>query len=273
MLMLSFLMRQYIQYAFLIGIALSVSAALLSPYLVLNQQSLITDGLAHVSFTGLILGILLVDQPFYVAVPFVVLAALLIKYLSTKKTMNTDAVIGVVSAVAFAIGLIIISQSSGFNRVIEGMLVGNIFTVTDTELLFSLLVLVAIVGFVIRYYKPLLLVTYDLEYAKFAKIRYQFLSYGLAVLAALLVVIGVRTIGTLLISSLVIFPTLVASQFCRSFQSVLLCGIGLSIIITITGIFSAHYLQTPAGSTIVVLYAIVLLISFLLRPLLRKGDA
>lgn len=259
--MFDFLLRQYVQYAFLIGILLAISSSLLSPFLVLSHQSLIADGLAHISFTGIILGILLANQPFFIAVPFVALASIAIKFLSERRSMNTDAVIGVVSAVSFAIGLIVISKSDGFNRVIEGMLVGNIFTVSNEELLMGGFVTLAIAVFVWTHYEKLLLITYDVEYARFSKIRKDLLSYILVILSSLLVVIGVRTIGTMLISALVIFPTLVASQWKHSFKSVLILGVGISVVLTIIGIFIAHFLATPAGSTIIVLYGVALAIS------------
>ena len=263
--MVDFLTRTYAQNAILIALVLSSSAAFLSPYLVLSQQSLIADGLAHVSFTGIILGILFANQPFYIAVPFVVAASLLVKYLSLKKLISGDATIGVVSAVAFAIGLIIISQSSGFNRVIEGLLVGNIFTVTSLELFLAAVIAIVIFGFIILNYSPLLLLTYDEEYAKFSKVRTNILNYGLAVLSALLVLIGVRTIGTLLISSMVIFPSLIAAQYGKSYRSLLIIGVIIAIITSISGVLLAHLLATPAGSTIIIIYAIELVISIIFK--------
>ena len=111
--MLDFLQYDFIQNAILIGIALALSAALLSPFLVLNQQAMIADGLAHVSFAGIILGILLSNEALYIALPFVMLASILIKYLSTTKTINGDAAIGLVSSVSFAIGLILVKKGHG----------------------------------------------------------------------------------------------------------------------------------------------------------------
>jgi zinc transport system permease protein len=258
--MIEFLSRTYAQNAILIALILSSSAALLSPYLVLSQQALIADGLAHVAFTGIILGILFANQPFYIALPFVVIASIIVKYLSLKKLISGDATIGVVSAVSFAIGLVIISQSSGFNRVIEGLLVGNIFTISSIELFLAMIVAAMIFGFVLFNYESLLLLTYDEEYARFSKIKVNFLNYGLAVLSALIVVIGVRTIGTLLISSMVIFPSLIAAQIGKSYKSLLIYGVVIAIITSVSGVLVAHLFATPAGSTIILLYALELII-------------
>ena len=268
--MLDFLQYDFIQNAILIGIALALSAALLSPFLVLNQQAMIADGLAHVSFAGIILGILLSNEALYIALPFVMLASILIKYLSTTKTINGDAAIGLVSSVSFAIGLIMVKKGEGFSISIESMLVGNIFTASNSDLILSLVITLLISLFILFFYRSLFLMTYDENYAKFSKVKVAFLGYALAALTSFFIVIGVRTIGTLLISALVIFPSIISSQWTKSFKNTLLLGIGSSLLIVILGIFIAHPLEIPVGSTIVVLYAIVLMISLIIKSMLSN---
>ncbi|HAX03549.1 MAG TPA: ABC transporter [Acholeplasmataceae bacterium] len=268
--MLDFLSYGFIQQAIVIGIALALSAALLSPFLVLNQQAMIADGLAHVSFAGIILGILLSGEALWIAIPFVMLASLLIKYLSTTKTINGDAAIGLVSSISFAIGLIIVKKSQGFNISIESMLVGNMFTATRSEMILSLLILLFITLFVLFFYRKLFMMTYDLNYAKFSKINVSLLGYLLSALTAFFIVVGVRTIGTLLISALVVFPSVISSQVTKSFKNTLIIGVGSSLIIVVMGIFVAHPLEIPVGSTIVVIYTIVFLLINTLKPLWRK---
>ena len=268
--MFSFLQYDFIQQAMIIGIALAVSAALLSPFLVLNQQAMIADGLAHVSFAGIVLGVLLSEQALIIAIPFVMLASLLIKYLSTTKTINGDAAIGLVSAVSFAIGLILIKKGEGFSVSIESMLVGNIFTATQTEMWLSIIIMLMIGIFVMMTYRKLLLMTYDMDYARFSKINVQFLGYVLSGLTAIFIVVGVRTIGTLLISALVVFPSIISSQLTKSFKNTLLLGLFSSLVVVILGIFIAHPLEIPVGSTIVILYAVILMIVLLFKPIWRK---
>jgi zinc transport system permease protein len=268
--MFDFFQYEFIQQAMIIGIALAVSAALLSPFLVLNQQAMIADGLAHVSFAGIILGILLSEEALFIAIPFVMLASLLIKYLSTTKTINGDAAIGLVSAVSFAIGLILIKKGEGFSVSIESMLVGNIFTATQTEMWLSIIIMGLIGAFILLSYRKLLLMTYDMDYARFSKINVQFYGYLLSGLTAIFIVVGVRTIGTLLISAFVVFPSIISSQLTKSFKNTLLLGLISSLFVVIVGIFIAHPLEIPVGSTIVILYAIILLIVLTMKPLWRK---
>lgn len=268
--MFDFLQYEFIQQALIIGVALAVSAALLSPFLVLNQQAMIADGLAHVSFAGIVLGILLSEQALVIAIPFVMLASLLIKYLSTTKTINGDAAIGLVSAVSFALGLILIKKGEGFSISIESMLVGNIFTATQTEMWLSIVIMTLIGAFILISYRKLFLMTYDMDYARFSKIRVQFYGYLLSGLTAIFIVVGVRTIGTLLISAFVVFPSIISSQLTKSFKNTLLLGLISSLLVVILGIFIAHPLEIPVGSTIVILYALILIIVLTIKPLWRK---
>jgi len=268
--MINLLQYEFFRDAIFIGITLALSAALLSPFLVLNQQAMISDGLAHVSFAGIILGVILSSEPLWIALPFVMLASLLIKYLSTHKQMNGDAAIGLVSSLSFAIGLILVKKSPGFSISIESMLVGNIFTASQMELILSIVITLVISLFIILFYRPLLMMTYDENYAKFSKVKVQLLGYVLSGLTAFFIVIGVRTIGTLLISALVVFPSIISSQWTKSFKNTLLIGLASSLFITIFGIFIAHPLEIPVGSTIVVVYTVILLSSILIKFILRR---
>ena len=268
--MFDFLGYGFIQQAIVIGLALGLAAALLSPFLVLNHQAMIGDGLAHISFTGIVLGVLLEAEPLIVAIPLVILASLAIKYLAGKKNINGDAAIGIVSATAFAIGLILVKKGQGFNISIESMLVGNIFTASLLEMVMSLVTLAASGLFVILNYRALLLVTYDPDYARFNKIKVILLNYGLAALTAFFIVTGVRTIGVLMISALTIFPTVFSSQYSVSFKGTLLIGLLSSFVIVLLGIFIAHPLGLPVGATIVVLYALAVLMGAIVKKIFGR---
>ncbi len=261
----------FFQQALLIGVTLAISAALLSPFLVLNHQAMIADGLAHVSFAGLALGMLFINEPLYISIPFVMIASLLIKYLSDK--MNGDAAIGLVSAFAFAIGLIIINRGSGFSISVESLISGNIFTAEPTLAHLGLIITILILAFIIIFYRKLFLMTYDYNYAKFSGVKVRLLGYLLSALTAFFIAIGVRTIGVLLISAFVIFPSVLSSQFTKSFMATLLTGLGASIIVTITGIFIAHPFDIPVGSTIVVLYTFILVVTLIIKRFIRGENA
>lgn len=268
--MFDFLTHSFMQYALILGLAIGISAALLSPFLVLNKQAMIADGLSHVSFSGIIFSLLLFDQPIVFAIPFTVLGALFITYLGQRKMIEHDQAIGVVSAFFLSIGLITVSLSSGFNRSIESLLVGSILTVSLSDVFLALGLLVVISIFIFIFYRQLLSSTYDETYAKFSKVKQQLLKYSLSALTAVFIVVGVRTVGMLLISAFIIFPALIASQISRSFKETLLFGVITALVIIFLGLTLSYHLNIPTGSTIVVVYTIVLLVSIGYRKIFKK---
>jgi len=267
--MFDYLKETFMQNALLLGVALSISAAFLSPYLVLNNKALIADGMSHISFTGIIIGLLFSDQPLYFAIPFAILTSILITFLTQSKTMQGDVAIGVVSVFSLALGFIIINASTGFNRSIEQMLVGNILTVTTSEVIISIILMFIIMAFVLLLYRPLLSLTYDLDYARFTGVKTSILNYLLSSLTALFIVIGVRTIGILLISAYIIFPALISSQIAKSFKNTLLIGVGLSVITIIFGLLLSYHLDWPSSSTIVVVYTLFFVVAFIIGKIRR----
>lgn len=268
--MFDFLNHTFMVYALLLGLALGVAAALISPFLVLNRQSMIADGLSHVAFSGVIFGLLLFNQPLYFAIPFAIIAVIAITYLGQLQTIEFDSAIGVISVFALAIGLITISLSDGFNRSIESLLVGSILSVTLFEVIFSLILVALTLGFILMFYRPLLSITYDPVFAEFSGAKIDVLRYGLAILTAIFVVVGVRSVGMLLISAFIIFPSLVASQLSKSFKNTLIIGVIIAIFTVFLGITISYHFDIPTGSTIAVIYTFELILFLTIRKFIRR---
>ncbi|MGA0351862.1 MAG: metal ABC transporter permease [Acholeplasmataceae bacterium] len=257
--MIDFFTYSFLQEALLIAIIISISASLLSPFLVLNQQGMIAHGLSHVSFTGLVIGLLFFDQPLWLAIPFVMISSILIQYMQTTIKIQGDVSIGIVTSFTFALGLILVKTNSSFNVSIESLLVGNIFTLRSGDLILASLILLLIGLFVKYFYKQLFLMTYDENYATFLKINVSLIRYFLAILTSLFIVIGVRSIGVLLITSFIIFPSAIASRMSHSFKSTFFIGIAVAFISSVLGIVVAHPLNVPASAMIVMIYTLLFL--------------
>ncbi|MFV0381258.1 MAG: metal ABC transporter permease [Breznakia sp.] len=268
--MFSIFQETFMMNALILGMALAITAALLSPFLVLSNQAMIADGLSHVAFTGMIVGFLCSEQPLYFAIPFVVVASFAITALSDKVKINNDAAISVVASFSLAIGLIIATVSSGFNRSIESLLVGSILSVSYTDIVYVLLLLGFTILFVYFQYRSLLSMTFDFDYATFSKVHTMLLRYSLSAISALFVVIGVRSVGTLLISAFMVFPALIASLVCVSFKRVLIFGIVVSMLSVFFGMVVAYYLGYPTGSSIVVVFTLGLLVAYLVKVVKGK---
>lgn len=257
-------------YAFIIGALVALLSSLISPFIVLNNQSMLADGLAHTSFLGIVIGVILVDQPIYIALIIAALASVLIKVISNKASINNDAAIGIVSSLAFAIGLIIISVSSGFNVSIESLMAGSILTTTVNDIILTSVIALLLIGFVLFFYRDLYQNVFDKDNIVRNRKKAIILDYALSMLSALVIVIGVKIVGALLVSSLIIFPTLIASQFKRSFRSTLVIGITVSLVTMFFSILVAYPLDIPTSSTVVVMNAITFLFAFIYRVIKRR---
>lgn len=271
--------HQFMIYALIIGLSLGLGSALLSGFLVLNNQSMIADGLSHVAFTGIIFGLLAFpNQPIYVALPIAIIASVLISYLSDLKMIEQDAAIGVVTAFALALGLITVSIAGGaFNGDIESLLTGYILSSSLLDVILSIIALVVVVVFVVIFYRKLLSSSYDSVYAKFSKVNYKFLKYLLSALTAVFIVLGVRTVGMLLISSFIIFPSIIAAQISKGFKENIWLSVIIAVIVILVAIIGsfmlslANIVDLPTGSTIVMVYSVVLVLTIIYKKVLRRS--
>lgn len=255
--------------AFIIGTSIAITMSLLSPFIVLRRQALIADGISHSSFLGFVIGILLSNSPLWIAIIISIITSLIINYLINNTGFNSDSAIGIISSISIAIALIIISAAKGFNRSVEELMKGSINTNNQTDLIFSVFLLVIVIIYVLVFYRDLYLITFDDTPIKINKTKYNFLNYSLSALIAVMIVIGIQQIGALLVSSLIIFPTLIANQYKLSFKYSLILGIISGIISTTLGIISSFYINIPAGAAIVCINAILLIVSIIIRKIRR----
>ncbi|MGI6359549.1 MAG: metal ABC transporter permease [Acholeplasmatales bacterium] len=256
--------------ALLVGLLMAICTGLLSSFLVSSNQSLIGDGLAHTTFTGIVLGIILGNNPLYLAIPFTVIVAIIIKSLITYTKLEGDAAIGLVSTFIIAVGFILISLSQGFNQSIESILVGSIFSTTWADILIVNTMMLILLSFITSSYSELVSITFDENYAKFNKINVVLYDYLLTIITAVIVVLGVKTIGTLLISAFIIFPAVSANTISKSFKEMIIKGIIINVVISLGGIFVSHYLNIQAGAMIIFLHGILFVVLYLYKKILRK---
>lgn len=262
---IEFLQFAFVQRALLSGVFIAVGCGLLGVFLVLRRHSMMGDGLAHFAFATVGLALLMGWAPLYVSIPLVALASLLILHLPTRATMYGDAAIGMVSAVGVAMGVLLSSLGGGFSVDLFSFLFGDILAVGRMEARLALGLVVGVVVAILLAYHELFAVTFDDTSARVSGIRPERSSRLLAVLTALMVVLGIRVVGMLLVSSLLIFPAVTALQLCRSFKAVLIMSAVLGAVSVVVGIFIALGLNTPAGATIVLVNA-----AFFSASLLRR---
>ena len=249
----------FVQRALLVGCLVSLCAALLGVTLVLKRCSMIGDGLSHVGFAALALAAALgcLEIQLYIAIPIVIIAAFLLLRLGEHSRIKGDAAIGIIATLSLAIGYIALYRA-GTNVNISNYMFGNMFTISQSDAIFSIFVCIAVVVLYGLFYHKLFAVTFDETFARACGMPVSLYNTVIAILTAVTVVLGMRLMGTLLISALVIFPALTAMRICKSFKGVVLTAALFSLICFFVGTISAHYLNFPAGSTIVVANGIAL---------------
>jgi len=252
-LVLEALQYTFMQRALIVGLLIAISSSFLGIFLVLRRYSMIGDGLAHVSFATVALALLLQQSPLLVSVPIVILASFLILKLSQENRIGGDAAIGLVSSFSVAVGVFISSLARGFNVDLFSYLFGSILIIGRTDVIYSIILSILVILTVLYFYNDLFALTFDEEYALIMGKRTTLLNQILAVLTSVTIVLGIRVVGTMLISSLIIFPTVTAMQISKSFKGTIVLAILISMISVISGILLSFAFDFPTGATIVLM--------------------
>ncbi len=251
MTLLDYLNYTFVQRAYLAGAFIAVLCAMLGLFLVLRKLSLIGDGLSHVSFGAIALGLFFGFYPFYVAIPTVLIASYFILRLTQKAKMYGDAAIGIVSSLGIAGGVILASVSKGFNVDLFSYLFGNILAIGTGEVYLSIGLSLAVLLVVISLYNDLFATTFDEEYARITGIKTEHIHLILTFLTAIAVVLAVKVVGVMLVSALLILPAVTALQLARGFKAAMLIAVLVAVISVLAGITVSFLLNLPSGATIV----------------------
>lgn len=265
-LLLEIVQASFIIKALIVGILVAVCSSFLGIFLVLKRYSMIGDGLAHVSFGTIAIALLLGITPIYVSIPLVILSSFLILKLNEKADIHADAAIGLVASFSVATGVMIGTLAKGFNVDLSSYLFGSILFVTNLDVYLSIILSVIVIFTVIFLYNSFFALTFDEEFSKVMGLNTKALNYILSVLISITIVIGIRVVGTMLISSLVIFPTVTALQVAKGFKQTMVISLIVSILSVILGIFSSIIFDFPPGPTIVFINGL-LFIGFYLRKI------
>lgn len=255
--------------ALITGIFIAISCSLLGVFLVLKNMSLIGDGLAHVSFAAIAIGLLVSDKPIIISIPIVIVASFLVLLLKEKAKIDADATIGLLSSFSIAVGVIIASVAKGFNIDLFSYLFGSILFISPSEMILSGLLAIILIVLVLLFYNDLFSITFDENFAKISGIKVRRINYLLSVLISITIVLGIRIVGTMLISSLIVFPSVSALQISKGFKRTLLFSVLFSMIAVVLGIIFSYILNVPTGALIVVVNAIIFLITLIIRGIKR----
>ena len=260
----------FMQRALIAGVLVSLCAALLGVSLVLKRYSMIGDGLSHVSFGALAIAVALGMTPLYFSIPVVVLAAFFLLRMASHPHWNSDAAIAVMSASSLAIGIIVISRTTGMTTDVDNYMFGSVLAMSKADVALSVVLCAAVLVLFILFYHKLFAVTFDESFSRATGLKVERYNTLLAILTALTIVLGMRMMGAMLISSLVIFPALTAMRLFKSFRSVVLCSAVTSVTCFCAGLTASFVLSTPVGASVVAANLGLFLLSCLAAALRKR---
>lgn len=246
--------------AFVVGSLISLCASLIGVSLVLRRNSMIGDGLSHTSFGAFSIATVLNITPLEFALPIVMVISFLILRLNQNNKVHGDSAIALLSASSLAIGTFIISVTDGVNTDINNYLFGSILSIDNKEVIISIFLSIVIILLYIISYNKIFAITFDENFSKVVGIKTEIYNIIFAGLCSIVVVLGMRLMGSLLVSSLIIFPTLSAMQVKKTFKGVVCFSTIISIISFMIGLILSYNLEAPTGATIVIVNLVVFLI-------------
>jgi len=268
--LINILQYQFVERAIIAGLFLGIVCAVMGVFLVLRKMSLIGDGLAHISFGAIAIGIVFGFYPLVTAIPLVILASLIIYALTRNHIIEGDAIIGILASLGLAVGVILSSISTGFNIDIFSYLFGNILSITQQELLFIILGSIAILSVIILFYQEFMAISFNPEQAKISGIPVTILDILFSIITALTVLMSIKLAGALLVSALIILPASSSLQIAKSFQNTIILSIIFALISILIGIIISFIFNIPTGATIVTVNAIIFFTILIIKLLKTK---
>ena len=267
------LSRTYIRYAFIVGITMSLAGALLGVSLVLKKHSMIGDGLSHVGFGTVAVACAIGIAPLAFAIPLVILSSFLILWLSNRSKIFGDSAIALFSTLALAIGYAAIEMGNGVNFNVSSYLYGSLLGVTITEVILSIVVASIVIITYLLLYNRIFSITFDETFSKSTGMHTNLINVLLSILISLTIVIGMKVMGALLITALIIFPTLSARQIFKTYRNVSIFSVISSVACFTIGLLLACSINNlPIGSSIVFVNFLYCVICIIIGRLLQHKE-
>ncbi len=260
----SFMLR-----ALIVGILVSICAALIGVSLVLRKHSMLGDGLSHTAFSAFAIATVLGFTPLWFALPITILISFFVLHLGHNRKVNGDAAIALLSASSLAIGTLAISLSRGVNIDLNSYLFGSILSTSWIDVISASILTIIVLLFYFFAFHRIFAITFDENFAKSIGIKTGVYDIIFAIICSAIVVLGMRLLGSLLISSLIIFPALSAMSIAKTFKGATLLSIIISIIAFLIGLIISFFAATPTGATVVIVNLIIFLTIKLIRWLTK----
>jgi len=265
--MLEALSYDFFQNALIAGILVSILSGIIGSLIVVNRMVFLAGGIAHTSYGGIGIAVYFGLPIFLGASVFAVLAALLMAMITLHQRNRIDTFIGLIWAIGMAIGIILIDLTPGYNVDMMSYLFGSILAVSNEDITY-ISILTAIVIFILTFwYRDILAVSYDSEYASLRGINVKFFYTLILVLSALTVVVAIKVVGLILVIALLTIPIYIAEKLSTSLAKMMIVSGILSSLFTFAGLWLSYSYDITSGASIIIVSAISLLVFLLIKKI------
>ena len=256
--MIEVLQYDFIQNALIAGVLISIAAGIIGSLVVVNKITFLTGGIAHSSYGGIGLAIYLGIPVLFGATVFAVITAVLIAIITLKNRNRIDAIIGMMWASGMAIGIIFVDLTPGYNVDLMSYLFGSIIAVSSEDLIYMFILDIFIISIIIFFYKQILAVSYDSEFASLRGINVKFFYTLILILSALCVVAAIKAVGLILVIALLTIPTYLAETFATKLSSMMIISSILATMFTISGLVVSYFYDISSGASIIMVAVVAL---------------
>lgn len=267
----SMLSHPFMQRAILVGVLISLCGALLGVSLVLKRYSMIGDGLSHVGFGVITISTALgMTSPLYISLPIVMITSIILLKIGNNKTIKSDSAIALISSASLAIGVTVVSLTTGMNTDTCNFMFGSILAMSPGDVILSIVVSIIVCIMFVIYYRKIYILTFDEEFAKASGLNVDRYTNIIAILTSVVIVVGMRMMGTMLISSIIILPALSSMRVFKSFKKVVISSGILSVVSFLFGIYFSYTLNVSTGAMIVIVNLIVFVIFSIVAKIMEE---
>ncbi len=256
----------FMQRAMLTGALLALFAGMISVFIVLRRISFLGSGISHAAFGGVSLGFLLGVNPLLTALVYSIAVAFGIEQISARGKLAEDTAIGVFFSSSMALGVVLIGLSASYNVDLFGYLFGSILAVTSEDALAAGVITAVLLAGTLVIMKELLFITFNEELARVSGIRVRLIKSLFLFAMAIAIVVGIKLVGIVLISALLVIPGATANLLARSFSRMIVLSCLVALFATIAGILLSYRLNLAPGGTIVLLLSLIFFLALFVRP-------
>jgi manganese/iron transport system permease protein len=247
----------FMQRAFAAAIAVGLLCSIMGTYVVLRKLSFIGDGIAHASFAGIVIAYIR-GMDYYIGAAIVaVLTALGIGFVHRRGNISLDTTIGVLFTGAFALGVFLMSRLRSYAVDLQSFLFGNILSVSQSDVIFIMVLGAVIAIAVIVLFRGLLYTSFDPVVARASGLHVATIEYALLVMLALTIIVALQSVGIVLVAALLVTPAAAAYQLTKRFAPMMAIAALLGTVSTVGGLYLSYFLRSSSGATIVLLATVL----------------